>query len=275
MTTKSALPGVKVMLLGDSGTGKTYSLRTLVDAGLTPLCVFTENGFDVLGDMPEGKIFWQYVPPMTDSLDSLKEMMTRIGTMTYQQLTTANDMKRFNDSPLMKILGAMQDFKDDRTGKSFGNIATWGTDKVFVIDSLSGLTQAARTNVAGNRPALSPPDYGLAQRQLEGLLNQLCVAFRCHFVLIAHAERELDPVMGGQKIMASTMGKALAPVLPRYFTDVILTKRTGPKFEWDTADSQAVLKARNLPISGSLPPSFAPLIEAWKKRGGVIETAQA
>jgi hypothetical protein len=272
--TTSPLPGVKVMLLGDSGTGKTFALRTLVDAGLTPLCLFTENSFDVLGDTDPEKFHWTYVPPFTESLDALQEMSTRIGTMSYQQLTTATDTKRFNNSPWMKMLGALMEFTDERTGKKFGNISTWGTDKVFVIDSLSGLTQASRQNVAGNRPALSPPDYGLAQRQLEGLINQICTAFRCHFVLIAHAERELDPVMGGQKIMASTMGKALAPTLPRYFTDSILTKRSGPKFEWDTADSQAVLKARNVPISNSLPPSFVPLLESWKKRGGLIEKSQ-
>lgn len=171
----------------------------------------------------------------------------------------------------MKVLGAMMDFRDERTGKSFGNIATWGTDKVFVIDSLSGLTIASRQNVAGNRPALAPPDYGLAQRQIESLINQICVAFRCHFVLVAHAEREIDPVMGGQKIMASTIGKALAPNLPRYFTDSILTKRATTNFTWDTADSQAVLKARNLPIAAGLPPSFEPLVKAWQSRGGLIE----
>jgi hypothetical protein len=272
MSETSPLPGTKVLLLGDSGTGKTYSLRTLVEAGLTPLCLFTENSFDVLGDTDKELLHWCYVPPMTESLDALREMSQRIGTMTYEQITKATDMKRFNDSPWMKMLGALMEFKCERTGKNFGNIASWGTDKVFVIDSLSGLTQASRQNVAGNRPALAPPDYGLAQRQIEGLINQVCTAFRCHFVLIAHAEREIDPVMGGQKIMASTIGKALAPTLPRYFTDSILTKRLGDKFLWDTADGQAVLKARNVPISSTLPPSFVPLIAAWKKRGGVVES---
>ncbi len=267
----SPLPGVKVMLLGDSGTGKTSALRTLVEAGLTPLCLFTENSFDVLGDTDPNKLHWSYVAPTLESLEGLKEMSTRIGTMTYESITRAPDNTRFKDSPWMKMLSVIMEFKCERTGQNFGNIATWGTDKVFVVDSLSGLTLASRQNVAGNRPALAPPDYGLAQRQIEGLINQLCTAFRCHFVLIAHAERELDPVMGGQKIMASTIGKALAPTLPRYFTDSILTKRTGPKFEWDTADGQAVLKARNVPIAANLAPSFVPLLASWQKRGGIIE----
>lgn len=209
---------------------------------------------------------------MIQSLDSIKAMATRIGTMTFEAITKSYDNTRFTDSPFMKMLGVMENFKDDRTGREFGNIATWGTDKVFVIDSLSGFTDASARNVAGNRPALAPNDYGLAQAQIKGIINQCCTAFRCHFVLIAHAERELDPVQGGQKIMASTIGKALAPTLPRYFTDNILAKRSGVKFEWDTADPQAVLKGRNVPISGTLEPSFVQVIAAWRKRGGIIES---
>jgi hypothetical protein len=200
--------------------------------------------------------------------------VTSISGATFAAITKAQDNTRFQGSPWMKMLRALMEFKDERTGKNFGNAGDWGTDKVLVIDSLSGLTQASRQNVAGNRPALSPSDYGLAQRQLEGLINQICTAFRCHFVLTAHAERELDPVLGGQKIMASTIGKALAPTLPRYFTDNVLTKRSGAKFEWDTADTQAVLKARNVPIGSNLPPTFVPLIGEWKKRGGIIEVPE-
>lgn len=269
---QSSLPGIKVLLLGDSGVGKTYSLRTLIDAGLTVLALFTENSFDVLGDVPKEKLHWMYIPPMVEDLTALKEMATRIGTMTFENITKAHDVKRFTDSPWMKMLGALTDFTCARTGQKFGNIASWGTDIAFVIDSGSGLGIASRQNVVGNRPALSPADYGLIQRQIESLINQLCTAFRCHFVLNCHAEREIDPVQGGMKIMASMPGKALAPILPRYFTDVILAKRTGDKFLWDSSDSQAVLTARNSAIKADLPPSFVPLITAWKSRGGRIET---
>lgn len=272
MSQLSPLPGIKVLLLGDSGTGKTYSLRTLVDAGLTPFCLFTENGFDVIGDTDPKKVHWKYVPPLLESFESLKAMSTRIGQSSYEAITKIQDGNRFMESPWMKMLESLMSFKCDRTGQEFGNAGDWGTDKVLVIDSMSGLIKMSRQNAVGNRPALSPPDYMLIQIQVENLINQLCLVFRCHVVITAHAEREIDPVMGGQKIMASTIGKALSPVLSRYFTDSILTKRTGVKFEWDTADSQAVLKARNIGIASNLSPSFVPLIQAWKTRGGVIES---
>jgi len=75
------------------------------------------------------------------------------------------------------------------------------------------------------------------------------------------------------KIYASTLGRKLAPLLPRYFTDVILAKRLGTKFIWDSADPQADLKSRNAPIAPELPPSFAPLIAKWKSRGGLISSS--
>ena len=64
--------------------------------------------------------------------------------------------------------------------------------------------------------------------------------------------------------------RKLAPVLGRNFTDVILAKRMGTKFIWDSADPQADLKSRNAPIASELPPSFEPLVKNWRQRGGII-----
>ncbi len=75
---------------------------------------------------------------------------------------------------------------------------------------------------------------------------------------------------GGVKIYPSTLGRKLAPILGRYFTDVFLAKRNGMKYVWDTADTQADLKGRNLPISGDITPGYVQVANAWKKRGGVI-----
>jgi hypothetical protein len=71
--------------------------------------------------------------------------------------------------------------------------------------------------------------------------------------------------------MAATLGRKLAPVLPRFFSDVILSERQGTKFTWSTASVGADLKARNLPVADGLPPDFGAIIASWKKQGGVIE----
>jgi hypothetical protein len=124
--------------------------------------------------------------------------------------------------------------------------------------------------VVGNKPVKSQADWGIAQDQIEKLLRQLTDGCRCHVVLLAHVEREVDQVFGGVKVTVSTLGRALAPKIPPMFSDVILSVREGTKFSWSTANAQADLKARNLPIADGLPPSFKPIIDKWISRGGSL-----
>jgi hypothetical protein len=55
------------------------------------------------------------------------------------------------------------------------------------------------------------------------------------------------------------------------FSDVVLSYREGAKFLWSTDNSQADLKARNLPIKSGLEQNFVQIVERWKSRGGVME----
>jgi hypothetical protein len=93
---------------------------------------------------------------------------------------------------------------------------------------------------------------------------------QCFMVLISHVERETLEDTGASKVMASTLGKKLAPKIPRYFSDSVLAVRNADKFSWTTADSSADLKARNLPIADNIPPTYASMVEKWKKNSGVI-----
>jgi hypothetical protein len=122
--------------------------------------------------------------------------------------------------------------------------------------------------VVGGKPVKSQADWGIAMDQIEKLIRQFTDGCRCHFILTAHVEREVDQVFGGVKITVSTLGVKLAPKIPPMFSDVILTYREGKNFLWSTANPQADLKARNLPLEDGLPPTFKPILEKWKSRGG-------
>jgi AAA+ superfamily predicted ATPase len=59
--TRSPIPAPNVLLMGDSGTGKTYAIRTLIEAGITPFIIFTEPGMEVLGDLDPSSYHFHYV----------------------------------------------------------------------------------------------------------------------------------------------------------------------------------------------------------------------
>jgi hypothetical protein len=257
------------MLLGPSGTGKTYSIRTLVDTGITPFCVFTEPGFEVLGDIPDDKLHWHYIPPASADWSALIDSAKKINTLSFESLSKMSDINKRDYNQFVTLLECLNSFTCQRCGKSFGAVDTWGPDRALVLDSLSGVNIMAMNLMVGSKPVKSQADWGVAMDNLERLIQKLCMDTRCHFILIAHAERETDEVLGGSKIMAATLGRKLAPRLPRFFSDVILTVKEGAKFTWSTAAIGADLKARNLPIADNLPPDFGQIITKWKAQGGV------
>lgn len=261
----SSVPGFNVMLCGTTGTGKTHSIRTLVEAGIETFVLFTEPGMEVLADLPPDRLHWHYVAPAAPDFSDMIASAQKINTMSFEALTKLPDINKRNYTEFIDVLTSLSNFKCDRTGQAYGSVDSWGPDKALVVDSLTGLSIMAMNLVAGSKPVKSMADWGVAIDNLERLITKLCVDTKCHFILLAHLERETDEVTGGTSLMASTLGRKLAPKLPRFFSDVVQSKRNVDKFVWSTAASNVDLKARNLPIADNLPPSFKGIIDSWNK----------
>lgn len=257
--------GFKVMLYGASGTGKTYSIRTLLDAGLEVFVLFTEPGMATLRDVKSDKLHWFYVPAVPFNLDSFQKMLTNINTMPFQALTAMSDPNRKDYNQMLHISSALAKFHDERSGTDFDSVDKWGTDRVLVIDSISGIAAAAVGLVVGGRPTMSQGDYGVAMNTMEKFLNMLCFGARTNIVMMAHEEREVNEVTGGTAIMPSTLGRKLSPKIGRFFDDVILAYQKDGKFHWAGTMPNYELKSRHLPLRAGLDPSFVPLVSEWKK----------
>lgn len=265
------MQGTNTMLVGATGTGKTYCLRTLIDCGITPFIIFTEPGYlSTLGDVAD-HMHWNYIPPMNPSWDALIDSAQKINTLSFESLSKLKDINKREYSQFIEVYRQCHNFTCQRTGEEFGDISTWNTDRAIVIDSLSGLNIMAMKLVVGTKPVKAPGDWGVAMDNLETLLQKLCVDTQCHFILTAHLERESDEVTGGVQLMASTLGRKLAPKVPRFFDDVVNCQRTGTVFSWSTAALNVDLKARNLPIADNIRPSFEEIINPWKSKGGTID----
>lgn len=274
---KSILPGANVLLMGPAGTGKTYSIGSLVDTGIECFYLGLEPGLESLlgyftdkGKPIPDNLHWHHLEAPKASFADMIDSANKINTMALDSLAKMSDPKRSHHNTFIKILTCLNNFTDDRTGISYGPVDLWTPSRALILDGMAGLGRAALSLVVGGKPVKNQSDWGIAQDQVEKILRMLCDNCRCHFVLIAHVERETDAVLGGVKIMVSALGVKLAPKIPPMFSDVILTVREGTKYSWDTGSALADVKTRNLATAQGLPADFRPIITKWKSRGGVI-----
>jgi len=285
----TSIMGPKVLLMGPSGTGKTHSLGTLVewaDANRYEVfCLFTENGLESLlgywtDPLPRGKgltfdkipacLHWHSALTKPLALKDLLSGSEAIARMSYEMLTKTIDSNRSQNNAFFKLLTAMQDFPDDRTGKKFGAVDDWKKEdrRIFVMDGLSEFANAIVKAVIGNKPTMAPPEYGTAQINLMNYLRLMTQGMASTFVLLAHVDRQTEELTGASKIMLRTIGKALAADVPQLFSDVLYSVREGDKWHWDTAAANVDIKTRSLPIQAKNPQDFRPIMDLWLRRQG-------
>ncbi|MHB0978415.1 MAG: AAA family ATPase [Minisyncoccota bacterium] len=262
--------GPKVLLVGDSGCGKTYAFRSFIPLGVTPFILATEpNIEDVLGDIPCPKLHWHYIAPANPDWDTLIDSAKKINTLPFKALAEMGDINKQKYDQFIQLLRALHNFKCDRCGQEFGDVSSWDSDRAIGLDSLTGLNQMAMNLIVGSKPVKSMADWQIAMDNLERIINKLTTDTKAWFILTAHLERETDEVTGGIQLMASTLGKKLAPKLPRFFSDVVHVIRQGTAFKWSTATLNVALKTRNLPISDTLAADFKLLHATWKAKESI------
>lgn len=270
---RSPIRAPKILLMGEAGTGKTHSIRTLCPTGVKPYVVALEPGFDVLANVPSEQLGWRYIPQHVDGWQTLVDQADAVARSTYATLQASRDpgLAQGKFQRYRNFLSTLAKFTDDRTGEQLGCVDDWGTNRCLVIDNLSEVCKAMMEDTIGAKSVPAQNEWLIAQNNIENFIRQLVTATRCWVVVIAHLAKDVDEIQGGQRIMMQTLGKALSPKLPQLFSDVVMTKRDGVKFTWSTAEPAAVLKSRNLPIAQALAPDFAQIVATWKGRGGLIE----
>jgi hypothetical protein len=267
------LPGFNVLLMGPAGTGKTHSIGTMVDLGIDVFYLAIESGMESLlgywkdrGKEVPPNLHWHKLAVPKASFTEMIGNAKNVNLLDQSALAKMVDPNKGKHNQFISLLEALNNFPDDRTGEKFGPVDQWDQSKVLFIDGATGVSQCAMSLVVGGKPVRSQADWGIAQDQVEKLVRMLCDNCTCHFVLIAHVEREQDAVLGGIKLMVSTLGKALAPKFPAMFSDVILAERSADKWSWNTASAMADVKTRNLPIASGLAPDFKQIVDKWVNR---------
>jgi len=204
---------VKLLILGNSGTGKTSSLATLAAAGYRLFICDFDNGLDILMDpkvlAPEHRknVFYR----------ALQDKPVKVGDKLLPRATAWQDF--------MKTLG---DWKEP--SGSLGNFTAWSERDVLVVDSLTFATQRAFDDALqlggrlGQRAQIQ--DYGAAMEAIESMLEMLYgAACKCNVIMTAHLAFMGDEMSGARKAYPNVLGQKLAPKIPRLFNNMILADK--------------------------------------------------
>lgn len=265
-----------VLLQGPVGSGKTFSIPTFCLAGVETFVIMTEPG--AAESLIDGAKFygadmnllhWATISPTPPGWSALEDMVKKISFNSYEEISKIKDGigKDETRKPAMALLNSLKDFHDDRTGKSYGDYTKWDHKRALVWDGLSGLSLMSMALTIGFKPAAHQGEWGVAMNFLEQLLLKVTADRRCFFALTAHIEKETNELTGMSQVMASTLGRKLAPKIPRFFSEVVMARRTKDQgFFWATTDNSADLKNRALPVSDSLKPDFRQVVEAYRVR---------
>lgn len=220
LTGRKTTPPLKVLVIGDSGTGKTGALAALANAGYELFILDLDNGTDILQSV---------VKPEFRSKVHI-ETLTDTGKLVG--LGTAQKIIKSNPQAFPKALSLLQDWKDSDTGEKFGPVSSWNTSRVLVVDSLSFLGMSALDYVLakngrmGEQPFQS--DWGDAMRFLEQVLQIIySTEIKCHVVMNSHVDYQQPEGSNMIRGLPMGLGSKLSPKIGRYFNMMLLTKSRG------------------------------------------------
>jgi hypothetical protein len=200
----------KLLLIGDSGTGKTGALASLVGEGYDLRILDCDNGLDTMAMI-------------------LKEKHPdKLGQVHYE--TVRDKYKGSAMGPLIdgapafaKALGLLDKWTDGTKP------AEWGEKTIFVLDSLTFFSDMAFNWAKSLNPGAKEPRqwYGTAQAATENVLAQLTSAdFKTNVIVISHISW-IERPDGTMRGYPSSVGKALGPTIPAYFNSVALCQTAG------------------------------------------------
>jgi len=201
---------VKMIYIGESGSGKTGSLASLALAGYKLRILDMENGLQSLA---------AYIKKEDPKALKRVEFETCHDNYTAGPMgLTVKGAPRAYVNALKVMQRWAEEFADPNASRN----------TVFVLDSLSGLGRAAFAWAQGMNPAAKDGRqwYKTAQDSLETMLSLLSSDdFHAHVIVISHVRYlEVDGLVKGH---VNAIGQALGPIIPRYFNTMVLAELTG------------------------------------------------
>lgn len=206
----SASKIIKLLLIGDPGSGKTGAIASLVAAGYKVRVI----DFDELL-APLLKYVRRTCP------DKIKNVSYATFTDHYTPDHTGNLVIQGIPNAFARAVKCMQHWNVD--GEDLGKPESWGDDTILVIDSLSSMSQAAFNWAAALNPSVKDylVKYGVAQERIKNLLLTLRASdYNTNVIVIAHVKYDKNH-LGITKGFPKTVGNALDSEVGSWFGHIL------------------------------------------------------
>lgn len=266
-----------ILLQGEIGTGKTRSLITLLPeyiaedgevrkgAGQHVALLSNEPGAaatlspNLCGEAHgDAGIHLRYIQPLALSWVEFSQYMRLLNLTSLDKALEQGDPNKRRCTQFLDMMSALSAFVCDRCGADLGDVGEWDDGWTIAYDGLTGLTTIARHLCVGLKPILSRPEYNPVMGAIEGFLQLFWGSTKCNALMLAHIDREINPVTGLSGITAHTIGQKLAPRIVKMPDEVILAERTDDgEFTWSTDVPGQILKVRSMPRGAGLRPDFS------------------
>lgn len=211
MADTTAAAPIKLLVIGDSGTGKTGSLVSLLQAGYRIRVLDMDNGLDIVRTLIR-----------RNCPDRAKDF--EYETLRDKTKITGNDIRPVGiPTAYTRAVKLMEKWSDG------SEPAGWGLDTVFVVDSLTFLSESAFLWKEALNPTAKDRRqiYGAAQESIADVLALLTSPeFHTNLIVFSHI-RYINRQDGSIKGYPSAIGEALSTKIASYFNTVALTESSG------------------------------------------------
>lgn len=230
----------KLLIVGDSGSGKTGALSSLVDADYNIRVLDFDNGLSVLKGYVRDK--------------------SKLANVHY--LTLRDELQLVGGKMVVKKANACQRALEalDKGGDLWGvdsgipPLQQWTPRDVLVVDSLALMGRSALLMVMqADGAGMKNPEiqhYGAAMEMLERFIGQVTsAAINCNVVVNTHLYTPNNSV----RPAPDALGDKLGPKIPKYFDNMISLSITANERTFKTKKDGLLPLKTSIPLKDTYP----------------------
>jgi hypothetical protein len=231
---------VKMLLVGDSGAGKSGALASLVDAGYKLRILDFEAGLDPLVGHVKDKSLLANV-----SYETLKDEFKIIGS----------NMAVNKAASFQRALALLQNWEP------FGAVQDWEDPHktVLVVDTIGAMGRAALNMILkannvlqpmGNRGGPETSHWGGGMDNIDRVLDNITnpALVPCHLIATAHIAYQEREGEGAIKAFPELLAKSQNPKAGRRFNNLISLSMTGGERSFKTQKDGLLMCKTSKPI---------------------------